>query len=374
MDAIYKNEFNRFLRHPETLQEVFYTGVFIRRDPDVFLPCPFGQVFRQSCIKMEFDAQHDSVKLSTTVAKNNPAEFTEIHHVGFDCMSRQNDVLIQEISECAGTTSDPAGRTIAIISDFDTLRLARHHNVTPRQVHLSALDQNIWPLRYLRNFDSLTPTDQIKLLETRATVIGAGGLGGYLLELLARTGIGTLVAADPETFDETNLNRQTLARTDTVNQFKTDTAAKALFLINPAIDIITHRVRIDPGNIDAILYGSHVAVDALDNAEDRLTLQESCARQNIPMVHGAIAGFEGRVMTVYPGDQGLQLLYGHNKEEEEPSAELHLGVPAVTPAFIASLQTMEVLKIVLNRGRPFRNQMLHADLENGRFEEFILDV
>lgn len=285
-------------------------------------------------------------------------------------MERQTDNLTQEIAGSSSLIRDPAGRTVAVINDFDTLLLAERHGCAPRCVHMAALDRDIWPLRYVRNFDSLTPADQKKLLETRVAVIGAGGLGGYVLELLARTGFGTLVSADPETFDETNLNRQAMARTDTLGEFKTDAAAAMLFRINPTIDIVTHKTRIASDNIDAVLNGCHIAVDALDNAEDRLILQEACSRCNIALVHGTLAGFEGRVMTVYPGDPGLRLLYGGDDDKDETPAERRMGVPAVAPAFIASLQAMEVLKIVLSRGRPFRNQMLYADLENGHFEEF----
>jgi len=85
-----------------------------------------------------------------------------------------------------------------------------------------------------------------------------------------------------------------------------------------------------------------------------------------------VAGFEGHIMTVFPEDPGLVFLYGkeHPPESEEQNAEAVLGVPAVTPALIAALQAMEVVKIILRRGDPLRNRMLHVDVEAGRFSEF----
>ena len=123
--------------------------------------------------------------------------------------------------------------------------------------------------------------------------------------------------------------------------------------------------------IDAILAGSDVVVDGLDNAPDRLLLQDAAGRLGIPMVHGALAGFEGRVMTVLPGDAGVKPLYGEAADRADPDRpEAVLGVPAVTAALIGTFQAMEVLKILLRRGSLFRNTMAYVDLEKGRLDTF----
>jgi len=127
-------------------------------------------------------------------------------------------------------------------------------------------------------------------------------------------------------------------------------------------------LRLDPSNGISLLRGTQVVVDALDNVASRFALQDAARDLNIPLVHGAIAGFEGQAMTIFPEDRGMNLLYGKNPKGEKSGRPL--GVPAITPALIAALQAMEVLKILLDRGRVLRKTMLHADLETGRIEEF----
>jgi molybdopterin/thiamine biosynthesis adenylyltransferase len=158
---------------------------------------------------------------------------------------------------------------------------------------------------------------------------------------------------------------------ETLGEPKARAAAEAVASINPGVQVIPHPVRIDAGVIEGILAGSDVVVDGLDNVPDRLLLQEAANRLGIPMVHGALAGFEGRIMTVLPGDAGVKQLYGEAASGADPDRpEAVLGVPAVTAALIGTFQAMEVLKILLGRGSLFRNAMAYMDLENGRLEEF----
>ncbi|MBN2687157.1 MAG: HesA/MoeB/ThiF family protein, partial [Deltaproteobacteria bacterium] len=95
----------------------------------------------------------------------------------------------------------------------------------------------------------------------------------------------------------------------------------------------------------------------------------------IPIIHGALAGFEGRVMAIFPGDPGLGSLYGSEDTpvNVEETADAVLGTPSVTPSVIASFQGMEVIKILLNRGTVLKNMMIHVDLERGSVEEFFFN-
>jgi molybdopterin/thiamine biosynthesis adenylyltransferase len=189
--------------------------------------------------------------------------------------------------------------------------------------------------------------------------------------LLARLGVGTLVVVDCDQFDETNLNRQALCVGETLGEPKTRAAVEAVAAINPGVHVTPHQVRLTADVIDGILAGSDVVVDGLDNVPDRLLLQEAAGRLGIPMVHGALAGFEGRIMTVLPGDAGVKQLYGETTSGADPDRpEAVLGVPAVTAALIGTFQAMEVLKILLRRGSLFRNTMAYVDLEKGRLETF----
>jgi molybdopterin/thiamine biosynthesis adenylyltransferase len=173
-------------------------------------------------------------------------------------------------------------------------------------------------------------------------------------------------------FDETNLNRQALCNRESLGRSKAEAASRVVKSINPAVDVVSHDVTADSSNLTAIITGSDVVVDALDNVRDRFSLEAVAKQLGLPLIHGALAGFEGQLMTIFPEDPGLRLIYGDGevKGGEFKSPEAILGVPGPTPSMVATLQVMEVLKVLLKRGRLFRNAMVHIDLESGRFEEF----
>lgn len=283
-----------------------------------------------------------------------------------------NAGIRRQIHEKARRVTDPAGREVQAIEDHAALEIAHECSLSLHEVYAEALRCLVYPCRYIRNRDIISPAEQLKLAESQVAVVGAGGLGGQVILLLARIGVGRLTVVDHDRFEETNLNRQALCRQESLQRPKAQTASDVVASINPGVRVMTHPVKIDADNVDRILTGADVIVDALDNAPDRLVLQAAAGRLGLPLVHGALAGFEGRVMTVCPGDPGLAQLYdvAETGDADPERPESLLGVPAVTAALIATLQAMEVLKILLCRGRIFRRVMAHIDLENGRFEEF----
>ena len=270
------------------------------------------------------------------------------------------------------TIDDPAGRRVKILKDEQALQIAHNKGVSVGEVYVHALTLGICPYRYLRNRESISLKEQLQLAQTHVAVVGAGGLGGQVILLLARVGVGNLTVIDYDRFDETNLNRQALCSMDMLGTFKSDAAVAVIGNINPGVNILSRPQRVVAANAEEIFAGSHLVVDALDNVGDRFVIEKAARNLGIPLVHGALAGFEGQLMTIYPGDPGLQVLYGegHSERDKTKSAEAIFGVPTLTPAFIATLQAMEVLKIILNRKEVFRNIMLHADLENGVLEKF----
>jgi molybdopterin-synthase adenylyltransferase len=275
--------------------------------------------------------------------------------------------LWQAIAGAASEMIDPAGRKIRVICEAEGLNLARRHGKTLGEIYAASMETGVWPLRYIRNHDSIRLHDQKKLGQSRVAVIGAGGLGGYVIQLLARAGIGHLTIIDHDCFNESNLNRQILADTTSIGKSKARIAAGMVAAINPAVDVTAIGDRMTSDNAAELLDGIHLAVDALDNMETRRVLKTACLKLEIPFVHGAISGFEGRVISIFPNDPTPENLFSH---ANEPTAERVMGNPPVAPAVIASLQAMEVLKIVLNRGIVFRGCMLYADLEEGSFNRF----
>jgi molybdopterin-synthase adenylyltransferase len=286
----------------------------------------------------------------------------------------ENNKSAATVSTRARAIKDPAGREKRVLAESDAADLAAGMGARLGHVYVLALENGIWPLRYLRNSDSLSLLEQLRLARSRVAVIGAGGLGGYVLTLLARVGIGSLVIVDPEAFDETNLNRQMFATLATLGENKAFAAARALAGINPALEIASFPERLTSDNAAALISDVSVVVDALDNIDSRRVLQAAAEKKQIPMVHGAIAGFTGQTMTVFPGEAGILQIYGkpddNYNQEQGPSPEDLLGVPAVTPALIGTFQAMEVIKILLDRKDIVNSRMLAADLETGRVDFF----
>ena len=267
---------------------------------------------------------------------------------------------------------DLLGQDIRIIEDGPALSIASENGCHLREVFLSALRNRIYPYRYLRNRHIVSLEEQIRLSESRAAVMGCGGLGGQVILLLARLGLGQMVVVDRDVFDETNLNRQALSSCHSIGKSKAQTAADMVRSINPGVEVTPVRSNLTGRNALETLKGCHVVVDALDNIAGRFVLEKAAKHLRIPMVHGAIAGFEGQVMTIFPDDPGLERLYGPERTDEDRThrAEARLGVPGLTAAFVANLEAMEVVKILLGRGKPFRHTLVHVDLENGQMEHF----
>ena len=290
-------------------------------------------------------------------------------------MNTDNKTSLAElIQEKSIEITDPAGRQAQILEDNKALKLADKCRCSIHNIYLEAMNLRIYPYRYLRNRDAISLNEQIILAKSKVAIIGAGGLGGHLILSLARLGIGHLVIIDRDVFDETNLNRQALSSTESIEFSKSESAARIIGSINPGVIISPFMVKIDTSNADKMLDGVTVVVDALDNISDRFVVERAAKRLKIPMVHGAVAGFEGQVMTIFPDDPGLESLYGNDQTDrnKRKSPEAILGVPTIAPSFISTLQTMEVLKIILKRGNLFRNTMVHVDLESGQFNKFEL--
>jgi molybdopterin/thiamine biosynthesis adenylyltransferase len=279
----------------------------------------------------------------------------------------------ERIREAARVVTDPAGRRVEVLEDRNALKIGEACGATVQEVYKAALRIGISPYRYLRNRESLSTADQLKLAESKVTVVGAGGLGGGIILLLARMGVGHLVVVDKDVFDETNLNRQALSRMDVIGRSKAEVAAQTVAAINAGVTVTVLQAPFGDENALEILSGSDVAVDGLDNVATRRILDTATQKLGIPLVHGALAGFEGQMMTVFPGDPGMKVLYGSgdNCPPNPNRPEAVLGVPTITPAVIGAFQAMEVVKILLKKGRVFRKLMIHVDLDTGQWNEFM---
>ncbi len=282
--------------------------------------------------------------------------------------NEKEETILRELEKTRKEAVNSSGEKYYSISVKQIKEISCKFQTKSREVDILALQNNIIPKRYQRNLGVVIPSEQIKLLQSKVAIIGAGGLGGTVLELLVRMGIGELIIADKDIIGDSNLNRQILSTETNLGQSKTEVAVKRAKEINSSIEITGHSVFIDSDNVKKIIEGAEVVVDALDNLPVRFILQQACRELNIPLVHGAIAGFNGQLTTIFPQDKGLELIYGSNKDLPEHGSEVELGAPTVTPALIASLEAQEVFKILLKRGKLFRNRLLYLDIAEGTIE------
>jgi molybdopterin-synthase adenylyltransferase len=234
-------------------------------------------------------------------------------------------------------------------------------------VEETALTAGLLPARYQRNRQAISVSQQLTLFQSKVAVLGCGGLGGYVIEELARLGVGTIVAIDPDVFEEHNLNRQLLSTPGTLGRAKVEAAAARVADINPAVTLIPHQRAYAPENGTELLHGARVIVDALDSIPTRLALAQTCSDLGIPMVHGAIGGWYGQVATQFPGDDTVQKLY--SRWVAGKGVEQQLGNPSFTPALVASIEVAEVCKILLGEGEPLRHRKLAVNLLEMEFLE-----
>lgn len=217
--------------------------------------------------------------------------------------------------------------------------------------------------RYSRNISTLTVEENEKLKYFKVCIVGCGGLGGYIIEMLARIGVGNLTVVDMDVFDESNLNRQIISNERNLGHSKALEAKKRINSINHNVKVKVIEDGFNKNNGINIISDHHVVVDALDSIKSRLLLQEYCKKLKIPLIHGAIAGWFGQVCTIMPGDDTLNRIYKNNSI----GIEKKLGNPSFTPANIASIQVSEVIKILLSKGNILQNKMLAVDLLYNEF-------
>ncbi len=233
------------------------------------------------------------------------------------------------------------------------------------EVEGAALEAGLLPARYRRNRETVSKADQLKLFRSRVAVIGCGGLGGYLVEELARLGVGTLVLVDPDVFEEHNLNRQLFSSPARLGQAKVAAAVERVAEINPAVTALPHRAAFSTANGRELLAGADVVLDGLDNVLVRRELAATCRDLGVPWVHGAIAGWYGQVAVQLPGEDLSPLL---RPTAQGKGVETALGNPSFTPATVASLEVAEVTKVLLGRGTPLSGRVLVVNLLDMEFE------
>lgn len=214
---------------------------------------------------------------------------------------------------------------------------------------------------FARHAGLLDEDEQDTLQRATVAVCGCGGLGGYVVEQLARFGVGRLLLFDPDSFSASNLNRQLLATRETLGCNKSAAAAARVRQLRPECRAEAWPVDLRAAP-EAIWQGVAVVMDCLDSAGDRLYLAALCNRHRIPLVHGAVRGWYGHVGVQLPGEDLIERLYPRAHAAAAP-----VSVFSCTVGCIASVQTAEAVKLLLDRPSVLRGGFVCIDLDSSEW-------
>jgi molybdopterin/thiamine biosynthesis adenylyltransferase/rhodanese-related sulfurtransferase len=296
--------------------------------------------------------------------------------------SRVPDKSTPLIVHCAGgTRSAFAAKTLTELGYTDVVSVAGGFNKWKDEGREWAAPRKLTPdqrNRYQRHvlLPEVDVEGQLKLLDAKVFLLGAGGLGSPAALYLAAAGVGTIGIIDMDVVDESNLQRQILHNMDRIGDRKVDSAKKTLTAINPDVNVVTYDVRLGADNVEEILgAGWDVIVDGTDNFPTRFLVNDASVKLGIPVVHGSIFRFEGMVTVFDP-------LHGPTYRDmvpEPPPAELapscaEAGVLGVLPGIIGSLQAIETIKLILGLGDPLIGRLLAYDSLEQSFREYKVRV
>lgn len=275
--------------------------------------------------------------------------------------------LPELIAKSAQTTRLINGEDADTIGLAAVALIAEQLSIPGWQVESEALAMCTIPLRYLRNMSSITMAMQQRLLQSRIAQVGLGGLGGTLLEIYLRTGIGRIRVADGDSFDESNLNRQTLSMPENLGTSKAKVARQIQRQLNPSVELDARKAFLSAKDLPPFIQGCSVAVDAMGGLQTRLALQQAASDAGVPLVTGALAGWTGYISVVPPGGTGPADIMGTNNSAEET-----LGCPASAVSFFASIMGTETIKLLTKDVTPLSGHMLVCDLKALSFDRIAL--
>ena len=215
--------------------------------------------------------------------------------------------------------------------------------------------------RYARNIPALTQEECEILRRKRVLVVGCGGLGGHIIDLLARIGIGSLRMADGDVFEASNLNRQLLSQVPLLGHSKAAAAAEHVRRVNPDVSVEIMEAFMTAENVHRLIADCDIVMDALDNIPSRRILAAACKDAGIVYVYGAIQGWVAQAALSLPEDNLIEKLFPEDVTIQDKS------VLSFTPSLCASMQTALCVKHLV--GRPVSTGTIYYfDLLNQEFE------
>ncbi|MFW5747193.1 MAG: HesA/MoeB/ThiF family protein [bacterium] len=216
---------------------------------------------------------------------------------------------------------------------------------------------------------------QNRLRESTIFVAGAGGLGSPALLYLTAAGIGRIIVCDIGAVEVSNLNRQVLHPTESIDRAKSESAAAALTALNPHVEIDTRSVYIDDESIDELARGSDILVDCLDNFPSRYVLNRYAVRTETPFVHAGVEGLSGQATFIHPPETPCLNCIFPETPIETGEAEEERTIPIVGAAagLIGCLEALEVLKHLTGIGSTLKGRILHFDGDMSKTFEFTVE-
>ncbi len=254
------------------------------------------------------------------------------------------------------------GASRTVIGDGPLLAWAKRRQLSPWEASYAALRQGFSLERYLSHGHSLDLGQQLRLCEARVLVCGCGGLGGVLINLLARAGVGFLRLVDGDVFAPTNLNRQWFCDTGSIGLPKPQVCATRLQNLNPFTRAEAINEPLTESNALALMANIDLVLDALDNIASRLVLGRVARECRIPFIHAAAAGWCGQVSTFLPDSRRrLTDIYGNRQERD--AAEMATGIIGTTAALVGSLQAAEAVRLLIGQPPAFADGLFYLDSE-----------
>lgn len=216
--------------------------------------------------------------------------------------------------------------------------------------------------RYSRHFllPEVGEAGQAKLLDARVLMVGAGGLGSPSAYYLAAAGVGALGIVDHDVVDLSNLQRQILHSNDRIGEPKTESARQTLQGLNPDVRVVPYAERLSSDNIMEIIADYDIVVDGCDNFPTRYLVNDACVMTGKPNVHGSIFQFEGQVSVFHPGNGPCyRCLYPEPPPPGMAPSCAEAGVLGVLPGLIGTIQAVETIKLILDKGDSLAGRLLH---------------
>lgn len=218
--------------------------------------------------------------------------------------------------------------------------------------------------RYARHFTlpEVGEAGQAKLLDAKVLCVGAGGLGSPVAFYLAAAGVGTLGLVDHDTVDMSNLQRQILHTNDRVGMPKVESAQMTLNALNPDVNVVQFKERLSSENVRRIIGDFDIVVNGCDNFPTRYLINDACIMAEKLLVDGSIFQFEGQVTVIDPHDGPCyRCLFPEPPPPGAAPSCAEAGVLGVLPGLVGCMQALEVIKLILDAGRPLVGRMMHFD-------------